>query len=86
MHWWNDGWSWWNWTLMMIAMIGFWGLVIGMFVALARSPGPSPDRSPGGTRRSPEQILAERFAAGEIDSDEYHQRLDALRSTKAPTR
>jgi len=38
------------------------------------------------TRRSPEQILAERFAAGEIDSDEYHQRLDALRSTKAPTR
>ncbi len=75
MHWWNDGWSWWNWTLMTIAMIGFWGLVIGVFVALARSP----DRLPGGTRRSPEQILAERFAAGEID-------LHSRRNSRAPSR
>jgi putative membrane protein len=28
---------------------------------------------------NPERILAERFAAGEIDEDEYHQRLATLR-------
>jgi putative membrane protein len=26
-----------------------------------------------------EQVLAERFARGEIDAEEYHQRLDTLR-------
>jgi putative membrane protein len=31
-------------------------------------------------RPHPEQILAERFAAGEIDQDEYQRRLEALRS------
>lgn len=35
-----------------------------------------------GPRRDddPEQILARRFAAGEIDEEEYHRRLEALRS------
>jgi putative membrane protein len=28
---------------------------------------------------TPEQALADRFARGEIDADEYHQRLDTLR-------
>ena len=28
----------------------------------------------------PEQILAERFARGEIDEDEFHQRLTVLRA------
>ena len=83
MHWWwNDGWSWWNWALMMIGMVGFWGLIAWAFVALVRST----DRSQGDTRRSPEQILAERFAAGEIDNDEYCERLEALRSTKTAAR
>jgi putative membrane protein len=83
MHWWwNDGWSWWNWALMTIGMVAFWGLVASAFVAVVRSP----DRSPADKRRSPERILAERFAAGEIDSDEYHQRLEALRSTKVTAR
>jgi putative membrane protein len=38
----------------------------------------------GGRRRpdraDPEQTLAERFAAGEIDEEEYHRRLETLRS------
>jgi Short C-terminal domain len=32
--------------------------------------------------RDPEQILAERFAAGEIDEEEYHRRLQTLRSAR----
>ncbi|QJS13807.1 hypothetical protein HKX69_33485 [Streptomyces argyrophyllae] len=30
---------------------------------------------------TPEQILAERFARGEIDEDEYHRRLTVLAKT-----
>jgi putative membrane protein len=38
-------------------------------------PGPAP-----GHAAAPEQILAERFARGEIDEDEFHQRLATLRA------
>ena len=82
MHWWwNNGWSWWSWALMAIGMVGFWGFIAWVFVTLTRT-----DRSRGDTRRSPEQILAERLAAGEIDRNEYHERMEALRSTNAATR
>jgi putative membrane protein len=33
---------------------------------------------------SPEQILAERFARGEIGEDEFHQRMAALRAEAPP--
>jgi putative membrane protein len=42
---------------------------------LYSQPGPTP-----GHMAAPEQILAERFARGEIDEDEFHQRLAALRA------
>jgi uncharacterized membrane protein len=29
--------------------------------------------------------LAERFASGEIDEEEYHRRLETLRSNRQPT-
>ena len=81
MHWgFNDGWSSGNWMLMTIMMALFWGFGAWAFVRLARSP----DRSLGDARRTPEQILADRFAAGEIDTDEFHHRLGALRT--APVR
>jgi putative membrane protein len=37
--------------------------------------------SGGETLPTPEQLLAERFARGEIDEDEYRRRLDTLRGT-----
>ena len=74
MHW-NDGWSSSSWILMTIAMVVFWALVIRALVAVIRWP----DRAD--PNRSPEQILAERFAAGEIDRDDYNQRLETLQST-----
>ncbi|HVT75886.1 MAG TPA: SHOCT domain-containing protein [Acidimicrobiales bacterium] len=79
---WNDGWSGWTWATMTIGMIVFWALVIWAVIAVARSS----NAADGDTRRSPEQILAARFAAGEIDSDEYHRRLEDLRSTAASGR
>jgi hypothetical protein len=49
---------------------GPWGGGVG---PAGGGPGPRRDDDP-------EWILAQRFAAGEIDEDEYHQRLTALRS------
>jgi putative membrane protein len=43
-----------------------------------------PPVAPGSVRPSPEQILAERLATGEIDPEEYRHRLEALRAGQAP--
>lgn len=46
-------------------------------------PGPGPGPGPGawaGSGLTPEQILADRFARGEIDEKEYRQRMAALRA------
>ena len=74
MMWGMQAWSWWGWLAMSVGMIAFWGLVIWAIVAIFRG-------SDWTWRRpDPERIVAERFAAGEIDEDEYRRRLDALRS------
>ncbi len=77
MHW-GYEWSWWGWLIMTTAMIGFWVLVGWFIYSLVATGNPSATSD----LRTPEQILAERFAAGEIDEHEYRERLDTLRSTK----
>ncbi|MFG1609753.1 SHOCT domain-containing protein [Actinoplanes sp. NPDC049265] len=44
-----------------------------------------PPREPSGTtlESSAERLLAERFARGEIDAEEYERRLSTLRSPRA---
>jgi putative membrane protein len=74
--------SWWGWLLMVVGMVGFWGLLIAVVVVLLRGPGQSRGSDPG-RRPDPEEVLAERFARGEIDADEYHQRLQVLRGRRA---
>ncbi|MFE7311574.1 SHOCT domain-containing protein [Streptomyces sp. NPDC057555] len=88
----------WGWIAATIGMILFWALVITVgilvFRALTRS-GPSGDgersRGPAGwsTEAPPpggppaaEQILAERYARGEIEDAEYQRRLAVLRSSQ----
>lgn len=59
-------------TLMFISMIAFWGVLISLVIrppARFRSSGRLP---------TPEQVLAGRFARGEIDHDEYASRQAAL--------
>ena len=77
------GWGWGAWLTMGVGMILFWGLVIGGVIVLTRYLAgtryhPSSD-APG--RTTAEQILAERFARGEIDEDEYRQRRELLRNS-----
>ena len=72
---WNDGWGWGVWLTMVVIMIGFWGLIAWVIISVPR--GSSNTRPPD---RSAEDILAERFAHGEIDEDEFTARREVLRS------
>lgn len=66
-------------------MMGFaWAVglgVVGMLVwaIVQAAPRRSQVAAPSSTR-SAESILADRFARGDIDEDEYRRRLDTLRS------
>ncbi|MFE7492499.1 SHOCT domain-containing protein, partial [Kitasatospora sp. NPDC057541] len=51
----------------------------GAWVAGPPGPPGPPAGAPSGPL--PEQVLAERFARGEIDAEEYRHRLDVLRET-----
>lgn len=75
---WNDGgWGWGAWLMMGVFMIAFWGLAAWVAVTLIRGA-PRPHRP----EHSAEEILAERFARGEIDQAEYTQRRDTLHSNR----
>ena len=73
----------WGWLLMTLGRLGFWALIAVLALALLRRPGqphqqPQPDQQP---RPGAEEILAERLARGELDPDEYRQRLQTLQET-----
>lgn len=76
MWWYHGGWGWGAWLVMTLGMVAFWALVVLAILTIVRSGAPA--ASPG--ERTPEQILAERLARGEIDVDEYLRRLDTLDS------
>lgn len=66
----------WEYALGITGMVLFWTLLILAIAAAVRYLGRSRQQSPPPTA---EQVLAGRFARGEIDADEYRQRLDTLR-------
>jgi putative membrane protein len=79
---WGDTNSWWGWLLMVLSMVGFWALLLALVVLLVRRAGIS-DPPPPARHVTPEELLAERFARGELDADEYRQRLQVLREAAA---
>jgi len=81
MFWYDHDMGWWGYAGMGIGMVLFWVLVIGGIVALVIFV--SGDRT---TRQGPsvdvpsaEQILAARYARGEISETEYRDRIAILR-------
>ncbi len=83
----GGGWGWGGWLMMALVMILFWALVITAVVMAVRyvtgpghhnghPPGVSPDRAEG--------LLAERFARGDIDEDEFRRRMTLLREHRVP--
>ncbi len=86
MMWWygnGNGTDGWGYTLMAVSMVLFYGLVIVGVITMVRYLGRR-DRSIATARPTAEQVLAERFAQGEIDEQEYRQRLDVLRGGPRP--
>jgi putative membrane protein len=81
MYWWGNQMSAWGWVLMSVSSIVFWALVIAAVVALVRytRTGAMGRRAEQAARPGPEQLLAERYARGEIDEMEYQRRLDTLK-------
>nr|WP_282779903.1 hypothetical protein [Nocardia sp. CC201C] len=84
MYWYDHGPSGWGYVGMGIGMLLFWGLVIATFALIVRMTA-RPDREgkPPVTQTPAEQLLAERFARGDIDEQEYISRLTALRTHTA---
>jgi putative membrane protein len=71
------------WLMMATAVVAFWGLVAWVAVTLIRSGRRRPEVSaPDG----PDDILADRFARGEIDQAEYQQRTATLRHERSHAR
>lgn len=83
MMYWNDGGPGWvGWLVMVVSMIAFWGLLAWVAVSLIRSIGKAPQDS---RSAAPEELLAERFARGEIDEDDYLHRSEVLRKQRTGT-
>jgi putative membrane protein len=96
MHGYGTGLGSWGFALLAITFLLLGGLLIAGLVALVRTAGhsrpqaaepagspplPTPPRPP-----QPDQVLAARFARGEIGEDEYQRRLAVLRGTSPGTR
>lgn len=87
--WYDHGVSGWGWFAMSAGMVIFWVLLIGVGILIFRAlahTGPGSGEhthphthTPAGP--SPEELLAERFARGDIDEEEYQRRLSTLRAT-----
>jgi putative membrane protein len=68
-----DGGGWW---MMGGGFLVLLALIVVVVFLVVRQPGAPQDR---GAQRSAAAILADRFARGEIDEQEYRSRLDELR-------
>ncbi len=72
MFWYGNDTNGWGYALMAISMIAFWGLVVAAVFYLI----PSSRRN--SNRPTPKQILAERFARGEITEEDYRRHWDTV--------
>ncbi|MER7212786.1 SHOCT domain-containing protein [Streptosporangium sp. NPDC000239] len=73
-----------SWLVMGITTILLWVLIIAGIVALLHyvSGGRRTGWLAAGGRVPPEEVLAERLARGEVDAEEYRQRLEVLRNRR----
>ena len=75
MMYWNGDWNGWAWTVMVVSMLAFWALLaFGIWLAVRSSWTTPAERS-----RSAEETLRQRYAAGELDDEEFARRLHVLR-------
>ncbi|MEO3760316.1 SHOCT domain-containing protein [Mycobacterium sp. B14F4] len=80
MFWYDHDMGWWGYAGMGIGMVLFWAVLIVGIIALIRFT--ANDRQGAqfpAPPMTPEDVLASRFARGEISETEYHERLTVLR-------
>lgn len=77
MMYWDNGMNGWGFLFMTLIALVLLGLIVSAIVFTLRQTGSRPQIMPPGD--DPRQILAERYARGEIDEEEYRRRLDTLR-------
>lgn len=86
MMWWSDGGWGFGWLLMSVTMVVFWGGLIAVAVWAVRSFSPERPRSsaagPSPATGYAVEVLAERFARGEIEEEEYARRRAVLHQTR----
>ncbi|MGW5342721.1 SHOCT domain-containing protein [Streptomyces sp. HUAS TT3] len=85
MYWNGHGTGAWGWFTMSLTTLIVWALIVAVAVLLVRAF--KRDGADGraatqdsGRGKGAEGLLAERFARGEIDDEEYERRLAVLRS------
>jgi putative membrane protein len=80
MFWYDHDMSGWGYAGMGIGMVLFWALVLGGIFALVRlASADRTSRYSTGSEPDAQQLLAVRFARGEIDEAEYREKLAVLR-------
>ncbi|MDQ3158280.1 MAG: SHOCT domain-containing protein [Actinomycetota bacterium] len=79
MDWGNGGWSAGDWVAMSTMMILFWGVLVAVVVWVVRTM--CADRGSTGSADRADVMLAERFARGEIDGEEFTRSRELLHGT-----
>jgi putative membrane protein len=85
MMWYSGGnWGWGSWILMTVAMVVFWAaLITGAVLAVRYAVSARrADTNPAALPTRAEELVAQRYARGEIDEDEYQGRVALLRQIK----
>ncbi|MER7393935.1 SHOCT domain-containing protein [Streptomyces sp. NPDC000151] len=73
------GMSGWGYVVMIVQVL-FWGmLIVGVAFLVRHLARSRPGNQAPPVHQAPEQVLAERFARGEMDEEEYRRRLSTLR-------
>jgi putative membrane protein len=87
MMYWGNGMGGWGIVLMSVSGLLFWGLIIAGIVLLVRSTGRGGQLGAVATQTpTPQRVLADRFARGEIDEEEYSRRMQTLGGTASTQR
>lgn len=76
----GNGMGGWGFGLMTVGNLLVWTLIAVVVIALLRHLKRSGSAGP---RSTAEELLAERFARGDIDEQQYSDRLDVLRRSQA---
>lgn len=66
------------WVLMVVAMMLFWGVVIGLVVWLVRGGLTRNDQAAGPPAQSPLELLDQRLASGDVSPEDYERRREIL--------